>query len=414
MDLASDKMKILFVNENGNAVGGAESHIGHLSEALQRKGVESFLFASAGRGAGELIIPRDRIVFSNHPSGPCSRIRNGTAARAIERAIKKFKIDIVHAHNIFSTISPYFLKNCSVPPLLTLHDYHIICPKTILFRRDRSFPCMGECDMRKCLGPIKYRYEIFKRKRWTEYLKDTAIITPSSYLEKEIRNNGINKVTTIHNGVPPLGKVLRKRESVGSNEDIFHLVFTGRLYPEKGVIPMLKAFERFLGGLDDAHIARIKFTITGDGPLRKEVCNYSRRYKEIDYVGFIPRKRVSRILSSANFLVLPSIWPENCSMAVLEAMQRGIPVIVSDMGGTPELVRNEKEAYLMDFSSVFSKDRTSAEEKIIKIMEKTFIRAYSERNRIPVMSKNCSRAIENKFSSDIMADRIIAEYRRLG
>jgi len=407
-------LKILFVNENGTAVGGAESHIGHLFEALQRKGIESFLFSSARSESGETIMPRDRIVFSHHPSGPCSRIRNGASARTIKRTIKKFNIDIVHAHNIFSTISPYFLKSCGVPAILTLHDYHIICPKTIQFLRDRSLPCLKECDMRKCLGPAKYRYEVFKRKRWAVYLENTPIIAPSSYLEKEVRKRGMTRVTTIHNGVPTPGIALRSREHIGLIKEVFHLVFTGRLYPEKGVLPMLKAFKRFLDGLDDADRDGIKLTLTGDGPLRDEVSDYSRRYTEIDYLGFIPRKRLSEILSSTTFLVLPSIWPENCSMAVLEAMQRGIPVITSNMGGTPELVRDKKEAYLMDFVSAFSKNKSLAEENIIKIMVETFIRAYLARERIPAMVKNCYRIIEKKFSSDIMADKIIAEYRRLG
>ncbi len=407
-------MKILFVNEIGTAVGGAESHIYHLFEALQQRGIESFLFASARGGSDKTILPRDRIVFSHHPINPWARIRNGAAARAIGKTIKKYEIDIVHAHNIFSTISPYFLKNCGIPAVLTLHDYHIICPKTIQFLRDRSLPCMNECDMKNCLGPIKYRYELVKRNRWLGYLKDTPMIAPSLFLEKEIRKHGFNKVSTVHNGVPTTGSPYRRRASVGTTEDTFHLVFTGRLYPEKGVIPMLKAFEMFLDGIDDGERDRIKLTLTGEGPLGNDVSDYSRRHKEIDYLGFIPRKHLTEILSTASFLILPSIWPENCSMAVLEAMQQGIPVIASNMGGTPELVREGKEAYLMDFFSVFSTRRIQPERKIIKIMEKTFIKAYSERAKIPAMANSSYETIEKRLSSDIMADRIIAEYHRLG
>jgi glycosyltransferase involved in cell wall biosynthesis len=273
---------------------------------------------------------------------------------------------------------------------------------------------MNECNMGKCLGPVKYRYEIFKRNRWKEYLKDISIIAPSMYLENEIRKRGLTRVTTIHNGVPAPDKIIRKTKGVGSAEEVFHLIFTGRLYPEKGVIPMLKAFERFLAGMNHRKRDGIKLTVTGDGPLKGELRDYSRRYTEIDYLGFIPRKRLSEILSSASFLVMPSIWPENCSMAVLEAMRQGIPVIASNMGGTPELVQDRKEAYIMDFVSIFSSCRTSTEEKIIKLLENTFKRAYSARERIPKMAKSCKRAIEKRFSSDIMADRIITQYRKLG
>lgn len=409
-------MNILLLNEYGTVVGGAETHIRYLYDALEKGGNELFLFCSDRNRDGTELIPRKNIIFSRHPSNPLSRIRNKHAARGIARVVKERNIDLIHGHNIFSTISPYFLKDCTVPTVITLHDYQIICPKSTMFHPRTNLPCY-KCDMRECLGSVKYYYESAKRKRWDGYLGKVPYISPSRYLEKAVREKGITNITTIHNGVPPLqgpdGDMIRK---VSDERDEFHLVFTGRLYPEKGVASLLKAFVGFLkdkGGKERV-AKKIKLSITGEGPLRDLVADYSRKYEEIEYLGFVSRERMNRLLRSATYLILPSLWPENCSMAVLEAMRYGIPVIASDMGGTPELVRDGKEGYLMDIASALSRCEGSGDRgPVVKRINETFERAFSAPGKRRTMSQNSLKAVEKRFSADIMAGKIRKVYEDL-
>ena len=415
-------MNILFVNENSTCVGGAETHIKYLADALRRLGDNVYLLSTEKEEHGEEILPEDHVILTRHHRNRLKRVRNGSAAKVVMETIEEHIIDLVHAHNIFSSISPYFLKKCAVPTVMTLHDYHLICPKTIMFARKSAAPCSAvgnpkDCCLKRFPGCIKYLHERAMRKQWKKYLSFTSFIAPSRYLEKTMRGFGVTAITTIHNGVPAM---TGKREDRTLLDDVdegrFHVLFTGRLYPEKGIVPLLKGFKRFLQNREKGERGegKIELTVTGDGTLKGAVSKYAAKYKEITYLGFVSRERLKGEMMRTDYHITPSIWPENCSMAVLEAMSLGKPCMVSDMGGTPELVRDGKEGYIMDFSSKFpAKKGVDTEAELTKIIANGLERAYSARDEIPKMSRNCRKRITAEFSEDIMAKKIQKEYARL-
>ena len=53
--------------------------------------------------------------------------------------------------------------------------------------------------------------------------------------------------------------------------------------------------------------------------------------------GFLPKPVLDKVIAGARAVVLPSESPENAPFTVIEAAALGLPVIVSDMGGLPEL-----------------------------------------------------------------------------
>ena len=429
-------MNILFVNENSTCVGGAETHIKYLADALHRLGDHVYLLAAEKEEHAEEILPEDHVILTRHHRNPLKRIRNRSAERVVARTIKEYNIDVVHAHNIFSSISPYFLKKCAVPTVMTLHDYHLICPKTIMFDRKNTAPCSAvgnpkDCCLKRFPGCMKYLHERAMRNRWKRYLGATSFIAPSRYLEKTMRDFGVTDpagsaprtlhhgqhITTIHNGVPAMRKDNEYGSaSSGEDDNKFHVLFTGRLYPEKGIVPLLNGFKRFLDNrkTSERGPGRIRLTITGDGGLRGTVKEYASGCKEISYLGFVSRDRLKREMVLTDYHITPSLWPENCSIAVLEAMSLGKPCIVSDMGGNPELVRDGKEGYILDFSSTFSvQKKADAEKQITKNIAKGLERAYSERDERSIKAGKCRKRIADEFSSDIMAKKIRKKYMSL-
>jgi glycosyltransferase involved in cell wall biosynthesis len=57
----------------------------------------------------------------------------------------------------------------------------------------------------------------------------------------------------------------------------------------------------------------------------------------VHFTGYLDKPRLDRVVAGARAAVLPSESPENAPFGVLEAALQGVPVIVSDMGGLPEM-----------------------------------------------------------------------------
>ena len=68
--------------------------------------------------------------------------------RKLQQLIKELKPNVVHFHNTFLMISPaayYACKEAGVPVVQTLHNYRLICPGALLFRKGRICEqCIGK------------------------------------------------------------------------------------------------------------------------------------------------------------------------------------------------------------------------------------------------------------------------------
>lgn len=109
-----------------------------------------------------------------------------------------------------------------------------------------------------------------------------------------------------------------------------NFIFISRITKDKGVDYLKECFSH----LDD------KYHLDFYGPL----IDYSEKEltgKNYSYKGTIPPKDVCSILSLYDILVLPTFWKsEGYPGVILEAFSIGIPVIASNIGGIPEIVKN--------------------------------------------------------------------------
>ncbi len=421
-------MKILFVNDNSTLVGGAETHIKVLYEEMKRMGHEIHLFSIMSDPIAGHILPISNTVLSKTKPSPMHRIKNRGAAREIMELIKDRQIDVIHAHNVFSGISPYFfkkIKGIGLPSFMTLHDYHVICPKTIIYRRNNRSICLNNsedmcnmisCDLLKCQGTSKYIYHKIKKKHWAEYLDRVNYIAPSRFMKAIMEGNQIGQVSLIYNGVPTNSSPKTIQSQIRKNNK-FWLLFTGRLYPEKGIDVLLKGFEKFLLNIDADGRENIKLFITGKGPQEKLVREYSVKHKEINYLGFVSEERLKELQRDASLILVPSLWPENCSMAILEAMAMGKPLMTSDLGGNPELVINGCNGYLLKFNNIYrsmklpnSKLKKIPIEPFAEEVCRLLTKAFDESEVFDTLSKNSLKRINGHFSSKQMVARVLGLY----
>ena len=83
----------------------------------------------------------------------------------------------------------------------------------------------------------------------------------------------------------------------------------------------------------------ICLTIVGDGPEKTELRKTTEKYNMESYVIFTGDvEDVEKYLSESDIFILPSIY-EGLPLSILEAMASGLPVIASNVGGIPDIVK---------------------------------------------------------------------------
>lgn len=111
------------------------------------------------------------------------------------------------------------------------------------------------------------------------------------------------------------------------------IISLGRLVPQKGYEDLLVAFSNVVIGHPDAYLL-----IAGDGPLRDFLAGRIRELdlnKNVKLLG--PRNDVSRLLLASDLYVNSSHW-EGLSVAILEAMASGLPIVATNVSDTPRLI----------------------------------------------------------------------------
>jgi len=107
----------------------------------------------------------------------------------------------------------------------------------------------------------------------------------------------------------------------------FTVLFVGRLIPKKGIKVILRAAVK---------LPQIKFIIVGNGPLESYVSNFSKKYKNIQYLGAIPNNELPQIYRQASIFCIASQYPEGFGRVSMEAVASGLPVLGSNLGAIPE------------------------------------------------------------------------------
>jgi glycosyltransferase involved in cell wall biosynthesis len=141
-----------------------------------------------------------------------------------------------------------------------------------------------------------------------------------------------------------------------------------------------------------------RFRLWGDGPLRRHLEELAERLGIARQVEFCGRTtEPEHALRGLDVFVLPSL-SEACPNAVLEAMATALPVVASDVGGIPDLVRHGETGYLVRPNS--PRELASAIEALID--DRRSAKELGARGRARVV---------REFGMDRLIDRIDALYR---
>jgi len=134
-----------------------------------------------------------------------------------------------------------------------------------------------------------------------------------------------------------------------SGDGPLRILFVGRLVERKGVEVLVRALPRILEHRD------AELTVVGEGPRAESIRRTARRAGVADRVsltGFLSREELSRRYAGCDIFVLPAVVDrkgdtEGLGVVLLEALRRARPVVASEVGGIPDIVRDGRTGWLV-------------------------------------------------------------------
>lgn len=209
------------------------------------------------------------------------------------------------------------------------------------------------------------------------------------------------RVSVIPNGIPLANRDYFSRarfdvrRSLGIDNDCFVFCCVARLRAVKNHNALIRAFAG-MAARSGAHLL-----VAGDGELRKELEALAQTLQVATRVHFLgERDDVTQILAASDAFVLSSL-SEGIPLSVLEAMAAGLPVIVTSVGGLPEVVRNGVEGFLVPPGN-------------LEALENAMMQLVHNCSARSDMSRAAADTISQRFDARVMVGSYLSIYKRLG
>jgi glycosyltransferase involved in cell wall biosynthesis len=315
--VSAEPIRVGFVL-HGMQVAGAEMLVCQIIQGLKKQIQPTIFCLDQGGELAERLADEDwQVITLGRRPG-----RDFRAAWRLTGHLRRLKIEIVHAHQY----SPFFYA--ALARLLCFHRVRIIFTE-----HGRHFPDIVSLPRRTT-------------NRWLlDYLADAVTAVSDFSAASLAENDGLSgqRIEVIENGVD-----IQRFNGAASvhNLDIDrrrrYLVCVARFHPVKDHATLLRAFEIVARQQSD-----VDLLLVGDGPLRGDLQRLARELGIEGRVRFLGlRQDVPGILRAAQIFVLTSL-SEAAPLTVLEAMASGLPVVVTAVGGNPEIVRDGVDGYLV-------------------------------------------------------------------
>jgi|TARA_B100001093_G_scaffold160909_1_gene153333 glycosyltransferase involved in cell wall biosynthesis len=365
-------MKILQIHNKYRYFGGEDSVVDEEAKLLRSHNHE--VNQLIRENSEELISFQDKL----------SALKNiSYSHKSVEILNKEFlkfgNPDIVHVHNTFPlwTYSVFeFFNKKNVPIILTLHNYRLIWEMLGLFNKDREkYGYFKESN----IGSFIISKLINKRK---DLLKNvTKFITHTEFTKQEFSRYVIpeNKLMIKPNFLNPTDKTIQPISEKNN------AVFASRLSKEKGILSLIKAFEKIDINLD----------ILGDGPLFNKI--KKKKINNIILHGNLPRTETNEFINKSKFIVVPSECYESFPMTILEAFREGTLILASNIGSIKSIINDRFNGIL------FEPGNTS--DLIDKV--KWILNNQKECDQIAL---NANNEFKKKYSSEINYKQLIDVY----
>lgn len=293
-------------------VGGAQKMMVQLSQALTERQLEITVISLDTVDtpmAADLRAHHIRVVEFSAP-----HLLDLTRLRHLVRFLRREKFDLLHTYLTYANILGVLAGRLAGIPVITSLRSTGIDP--LLYH------------------PLRHRLETWLLR----FGAQSVTANGYSIAEANQQRLGSKRIVVIPNAVPvPPALSAAERAAIRTEllpePDRLLLISVGRLSSPKGFSDLLTAFAE----LRRTHPAAF-LVIVGDGHLRDEL---ERQVESLELNADVlmtgARRDVPRLLAASDLFVNASHW-EGLSVAILEAMAAGLPVVATRVGDTPRIV----------------------------------------------------------------------------
>jgi glycosyltransferase involved in cell wall biosynthesis len=308
--------------------GGTIFAVHGLCRALAARGHHVEVFTTNVDGRNNSAVPLGVPVLLNgvrvryFPSRFLRRLYwSPPLARALRADLSNFAV--VHLHSVFlwpTWAAAHSARKTQVPYLISPHGMLV---KKLIERRNWL---------------VKSAW--IKLIEKTNLERASAVHVTSTIEAAELRRFGwqLPRTVTIPNGVDEI----EHYASGGVSADVKEITAERPVILFLGRISWIKGLDRLLRAFALTKIGKLAIVGPDDERLTPRLAQSTHELKITDRVRFLPRGVLGmdkeHLYQSASVFVLPS-YSENFGISVLEAMQRGVPVVVTPEVGSAEVVR---------------------------------------------------------------------------
>ncbi len=293
--------------------------------------------------------------------------------------------DMIHAHDWLVADAAIALKHTfKIPLVATIHA----------------------TEHGRCNGIHSDSQRHIHRKECALAAEAWRIIVCTNYMRLEVErvfHAPWNKIDVVYNGIRPEKKQLRPHfdaqgfRRLFAHDDEKIIYYVGRMTYEKGVSVLLSAAPKVIWEMG----GQVKVVLIGGGntdSLKRQAWD-SGIWHKCYFTGFMSDEDLDKFQTIADCAVFPSLY-EPFGIVALESFAARVPVVVSDTGGLPEVVRHEKTGIVTR-----TNDHNSLAAGILEVLKNPdFARQLTE---------NAYADLEIRFRWDKLAQQTEAVYGRI-
>jgi glycosyltransferase involved in cell wall biosynthesis len=262
--------------------------------------------------------------------------RRGDTLERLARALDAIGPDVVHLHN--GDNGPVTARCAALAPTVrSVHTHGPYCPGGAKY-----FPSSGVACARPygagCIAHGLLTHCMSRRpgEMLRSYARVAATLAADRELPATIAGSCYTRDALVANGFDPTRVVVvpyfvRPPAPPPGRPEPSVILFTGRIYPQKGLDVLLRALARVRSPW--------RLIVDGEGPAlpsARALASTLGLVDRIEFTGWAPPAAHWRHFERASIVVVPSIWPEPFGLVGLEAMSFGRPVVAFAIGGVPD------------------------------------------------------------------------------